>query len=166
MAEQLNISQIAKTLNRLGDVLVDAYKHELYSQGHSNTGDLLTSITHKVVVNPDSIELLIEFNDYGAFVDSGRKPGGKRVPIDALLPWIEQKGLATGDTELIQLAYAIQTSIWKYGIPFSGWFTTTTSNKEGMLEQEIGDAYFQSVDLFFDKLVVDANRNQAGRTIS
>jgi hypothetical protein len=49
-------------------------------------------------------------------VDWGRRPGGKRVPIQALINWIEIKGFAHGN-KAIQMAWAVQHAIWKNGVP-------------------------------------------------
>ena len=96
--------------------LEGALKDELTKQGHVATGKLLESI--KVAVLHTAIGDTIEGRGatYSKYVDWGRKPGGYRVPIDALIAWIEVKGMATGE-KAISLAWAIQYSIWKNGVP-------------------------------------------------
>jgi hypothetical protein len=54
---------------------------------------------------------------YGRYVDSGRRAGIKRVPIDALIGWIRVKGIPLNGRKERDLAYAIQLKIWKNGIP-------------------------------------------------
>jgi len=103
----------AKGLELIGEFVLDLMKTELEEQGHRATGKLIDSMTYKI--NGDSIEFYAE--DYAKFVDSGRKKGARKVPIDALIAWIEQKGIASGDTEVKKVAYAIQTAIFKEGSP-------------------------------------------------
>lgn len=107
---------IAEKLKPLCDLLETALKAELEKQGHTATGKLRDSI--KVTVSSYSEGVAIEGRAevYGKYVDWGRRSGGKRVPIDALLAWIQVKGFAQGK-QAVSLAWAIQYSIWKNGVP-------------------------------------------------
>lgn len=49
---------------------------------------------------------------YLPFVESGRKPLAKRVPIGALIEWIQRKGISND----VKVAYAIQNAIFREGI--------------------------------------------------
>ena len=61
--------------------------------------------------------LQIAMFDYAKYVISGRRAGAKKVPISALIKWIKQKGLTPRAGQSInQLAFAIQTAIFKRGI--------------------------------------------------
>jgi len=70
-------------LKKLGTFLVTELSKELLAQGHKATGKLINSIESDAVISPDKATLQISFEDYGIFVDSGRKKGGKKVPIQA-----------------------------------------------------------------------------------
>lgn len=100
----------------LGEFILDLLKAELEAQGHRASGKLIDSMNYKI--NGETIEFYAE--DYAKFVDSGRNAGAKRVPIDALMQWIEQKGIASGDVEVKKIAYAIQQTIFKEGSPTMG----------------------------------------------
>jgi hypothetical protein len=59
--------------------------------------------------------------DYFNNVNRGRKAGVKRVPISALMQWIKVRGLKGRDKKgrfmsTTNLAWAIQTNIFKYGV--------------------------------------------------
>lgn len=41
------------------------------------------------------------------------------MPVSALIAWVQVKGFATGD-KAVSLAWAIQNSIYKHGIPTDG----------------------------------------------
>jgi hypothetical protein len=66
--------------------------------------------------------LTIIAQDYLQWLDTGRKPGGKKVPIEALIKFVKQRGLNrgkngrfTGAASINQIAWAIQRSIWLHG---------------------------------------------------
>lgn len=64
--------------------------------------------------------------DYAEWVDSGRKPGGKKVPLSAIILFIKQRGIGQARAKngrygersigLNRLAWMIQTAIYKNGI--------------------------------------------------
>ena len=67
--------------------------------------------------------LTIVAQDYLLWLDTGRKPGGKKVPISALIQFVKNRGLArdkrgryAGGDSVNRIAWAIQASIFKYGI--------------------------------------------------
>ena len=56
-------------------------------------------------------------NDYFRYIDSGRKPKARKVPVEALIKWIKKKGITPrGGQSVNSLAFAIQQSIYKVGI--------------------------------------------------
>ena len=56
-------------------------------------------------------------NDYYQYIDSGRKAGGKRVPVESILTWIRKKNIRPRNEMTINsLAYIIQRSINRKGI--------------------------------------------------
>lgn len=122
-------------LNLLGKKLVLYLKNRIrakYPYGNPEikgvsskiaTGDLLNSISYELIKGkqgqPSVIE--IKYLDYFEYVNKGRKPKAKKVPIKALLQWITVKGLRGRNKKgrfikKMSLAYAIQTNIYKYGI--------------------------------------------------
>ena len=64
----------------------------------------------------DNIFILIA-NDYFRYIDSGRKPKARKVPVEALIKWIKKKNITPrGNMSVNSLAFAIQNSIYKIGI--------------------------------------------------
>lgn len=56
-------------------------------------------------------------NEYFKYLNDGRKPSARKIPIFALIKWIKKKNIQPrGRYTYNQLAYAIQTSIYKVGI--------------------------------------------------
>ena len=109
-------NDIAIRLAPLCAYLEQELKAELTRQGHHATGKLAESIKAAVVKTATGNNIDAKGSAYAKYVDWGRKPGGRRVPINALIAWVEVKGLAQGK-KAISLAWAIQYSIWKNGVP-------------------------------------------------
>jgi hypothetical protein len=105
--------------------VIDLLKAELEAQGHNNTGKLKDSITWKL--EGDKINIYAE--DYAKWVDSGRKAGAKRIPIDALMIWVEQRGIASGDKEVKNIAFAIQQKIFQEGSPTMGSYKFSANGR-------------------------------------
>jgi hypothetical protein len=101
------------------------------------TGGLMNSVKAKAQKYNDMDHIEIEMKNYGAFVEEGRKPGSY-VPISQIMKWIQQKGIgvrnergqfvkghlktkkqiqkANREGQALPVAFAIQKSIWKFGI--------------------------------------------------
>jgi hypothetical protein len=96
------------------------------NRGKSNkiaTGNLYKSIKGKITQTPEGPMAEIEYADYFKYVNEGRRPEKKKIPINALLEWIKIRGVRfrnergqfrRGTTE--NMAFAIQRNIFKYGI--------------------------------------------------
>ena len=98
-------------------------------RGQSNkiaSGQLYNSITGDVEIDEQGNPVaVLEYVDYFKFVNQGRQPYTKRVPLNALLEWIDIRGLKGRNRDRrgrfrsmsnLELAWAIQTNIFKYGI--------------------------------------------------
>jgi len=104
----------------VADFLQAELVKELVSQGHEATGKLKESIEVSVRKSIDNVSIRGEFAFYGEYVDRGRKAGGKKVPIDVLIEWIRVKKLSLNGKREKDVAFAIQNSIHKKGIPTDG----------------------------------------------
>lgn len=83
--------------------------------------------------NGDSDLFNLMYNDYLQYIESGRKPFAKKVPIKALIKWGRERGLNDNRT-----LYAIRESIYKRGIaarqildPFGKLIDNNWENKWG-----------------------------------
>jgi len=138
----------AIALDRIGKVWVKAMKQKIRQKGKVASGNLLNSISYRVVMIGGSPTLEITYADYITYVNQGRRARGEErpisaangaVPIKALVKWIKQKGLSgalmRGRTskKTLSLAFAIRASIWKYGIPPADLYDETLDNVWEML---------------------------------
>ena len=86
------------------------------------SGQLYNSINGSVEIGPNGEPIaVIEYADYFNNVNFGRRAGVKRVPLSALIEWIKIRGLKGRDKKgrfmsTTNLAWAIQTNIFKYGV--------------------------------------------------
>jgi hypothetical protein len=91
------------------------------------SGSLRNSIEVTAQEKGDISYLQVSMNDYGQWVQSGRLPGKKGVPIDAIEKWIKQRGLKGRDKKgrfitNRSFAFGIQKNIKKFGIRPSNWY--------------------------------------------
>ena len=87
------------------------------------TGQLYDSIQGSVTNTPDGPVALLEYADYFKYVNEGRRPEVRRVPIKELLEWIKIRGVRFRSERgrfrkgsNLQMAFAIQKNIFKYGV--------------------------------------------------
>ncbi len=85
------------------------------------TGKLRDSVQVEVVNRPDETIIQVLAEQYAQWVQSGRLPGKKGVPISAIEKWIIARGLQGRDKrgrfiKRKSFAFAIQKNIKKFGI--------------------------------------------------
>lgn len=154
--------KINDALRTIGSYIKDALIVELVLQGHNATGTLINSITTSVLSTPNASILFGEFVYYGRFVDTGRRAGARRVPIDALMKWIKQKGFESDAKKIKGMAFAIQKTIFEKGISTAqSWkgeatkdfMTKTLKNLEPQITNDIEKAAEQSIELIIDNMI-------------
>lgn len=106
-------------LNILGKLAVQETRRELVFQKHVASAALYDSVEYKITSINYGLRLGVYALPYSIFVDSGRRAGGKRVPISALMEWVKIKGFETDDKAAKSMAFAIQEKIFQDGIPTS-----------------------------------------------
>lgn len=156
--------RIEKVFKDLGRFIEARLMRELLSQGHKATGALVSSIQLKVLVRLDEIILEESHLSYGRFVETGRKPGGKKVPIAALEQWIKNKQFNIAADRVKGVAFAIQTNIFKFGIPTDkdprkkGFLAKTLVKVEGRITDEANKAADQQIDILIEDLVNETQK--------
>jgi hypothetical protein len=81
--------------------------------------------------NPETID--VSMADYWKFVQNGRLPGKKGVPLSAIEKWINDRKLLGRDKQgrfikKKSFAFAIQKNIKKFGIPASNFLDVAIDN--------------------------------------
>jgi len=131
---------------QVGKLIIASLQKELIEQGHKATGNLVNSFEQRVIELPNSIVIEILMDEYGIYVNEGRKSGGKKVPINVLVDWIEKRAIASGDKEVKSLAFAIQQTIHKEGMPTKGSFKFTNNGRrkgfiDFVIDNELDEVY-------------------------
>ena len=114
---------------KVGKLIIASLQKELLGQGHKVTGNLINSFEQRVIELPNSIVIEILMDEYGIYVNEGRKSGGKKVPISVLVEWIERRAIASGDKDVKSIAFAIQNTIHKEGMPTKGSFKFSNNGR-------------------------------------
>jgi hypothetical protein len=124
-------------LNHIGKLLIAVYQAELKSI-RLGSSDLYKSL--EVNTTNDTVTLSME--DYAEYVDKGRKAGARKVPISVLIKWIKKRGISNS----IQVAYAIQTSIYKNGIKGRPFLKRAEDTAEIVIDEEIEKIMSEELD--------------------
>jgi hypothetical protein len=135
-----------KAAERYGKEWAAELRNQLRIAGKDATGRLIKSIRSEALVQGQDVEILVEAESYLEYVDAGRRPGGKRVPISALQQWINIKGIQPRAGMTVDaLPWVIQNSIWRKGIPATNVIPKTISAMQtntraiALLEQAIAE---------------------------
>jgi len=152
------MSKLRQGLENIGQYVIEELAKEIIKQDHSNTGKLIDSLDYQV----DNTLITILMNDYGRYVNTGRKRGAKKVPIKALVEWIKQRGIESNNKKAIGIAFAIQKTIEREGIPTVRsrqkgkrveFVDDTVDRIEPIVVNMLSDLYEEEINLQIDNLV-------------
>ena len=105
---------IKSGLDIVGQYIVDELVKILDDQGHRATGQLQDTMKYSVTESGGGYDITITGKDYAKFVEKG-VPAGTWVSSEKLAKWVQVKGIATGEIEIKNLAFAIQRKIFDKG---------------------------------------------------
>lgn len=144
------ISKITSIQEALLAEMTKAVRIVMASNGVDKQSNL---IKVEYQLNNNAFQLIA--NDYFVYRSEGRRAGARKVPIKDLLGWIKRYNItpSNGQTKN-QLAFAIQTSIYKSGIRGLKYMTpveevSTDIASEGIAEtlsEVIAEAMFQAIE--------------------
>jgi hypothetical protein len=141
------MAEMYSTMIKLGEQLYIATRALLVSKGVKPNSDVYRSV--EIQAKNDLITFLA--NDYLIYVSTGRKAGGKKVPIRFLLEFIKQnnmKGKPQKNGKPMtdnQLAFAIQTMIYRRGIRGKNFYDLLTKMFEDMGSETISNDAEQKI---------------------
>lgn len=112
---------------------------ELLNQGHTASEALFNSIQSVIEHTLTGITISAQALYYAKFVNAGRKPGTKGVPINVLVEWIRRRRLNMEGKRERSVAFAMQRSIRDKGIKPSRFIDKSIDkfNKSKRLENKI-----------------------------
>jgi len=129
------MSQVAnEILKALLDDVVQTVRVTMIRADVERDSDLIKSVNAEISNN--SVVTIIA-NDYYEYVSRGRRVRARKVPIEDLIDWIKEESIRPRAGQTInQLAFAIQTSIYKNGIRGKRFANQVELNSLNILEEE------------------------------
>lgn len=125
---------LQEILEEVGDLIVQDAKATLKKKNKIATGNLYNSVKYSI----EDSSLSFQMEQYGKWVDRGRKPG-KGIPVNDLKAWLKLKGIDQS------LSYVINKKIREKGIK-GNFFFSAAYNKY---------TQHQRLDRLIDKYVQD-----------
>lgn len=121
-----------------------------------DTGDLQKSISVDYVFDENVFTITLTEEDYAYYVDQGRKPGKKGMPVNKLKEWIKRKKLtvkdANGktlkmtDSRLNGLSFVINRKIREEGIKATYLISKPIDAMLDNLGDRIAEAFMLDID--------------------
>lgn len=129
----MDLENLRKELDKYGQEVVDDLFDELAILDKYASGKLIASLDYRIreILNGYELDILME--DYGQYVDKGRKPG-KMPPLEPIKEWTKLKGLPTG------LAFPIARKIGMFGIPPTNFIEKALSRSRGKFTEIVSRA--------------------------
>lgn len=143
------LSNTNEIIESFKDQLEKAARQSLISRGVEKNSDLVKTLEFKE--QGGAFSMIV--NDYYQYVSTGRRPRARKVPIMDLVKWIKDEGIRPRPNQSInQLAFAIQTSIFKNGIKGKNFIENVIETVSDVAEVQMADALEQELLNELDKL--------------
>lgn len=151
----IQFKHLQEALAQYSQAIADRYKQNLEASGRKASGNLISSVNSKVIVDDTLFVIELQLEDYWKYVEYGTKP--HFPPVNKILEWIQVKRIIPYPdkngklpTEQ-QLAWMIAKKIDRVG-------TEGTPDLENTLqtvdyEQIISDAFDKDVMEYLDELI-------------
>ena len=130
---------VKKVLQTWGKETVAEMVAILKLKSKEATGKLLQSLKSDLREGLEQIVLEIEMEDYGKWVDKGRRAGEKMPPKEPIEKWMELKGID------LKYSFPIRRKIGRDGIEAVNFFEVPLLLKLEMLDAPLQDAMRQDL---------------------
>ena len=151
-----------RVLDKFGKYLVKESKKNLTRKKKNVTNSLYESIDFDVKVMPNSFEFDFLMNEYGEWVDKGRR-AGKNPPFSAIRKWVEDRRIQFRSNKgkfqtYDKTAWSIVGGIGKKGIPASNFYSRPFKLGYAKLPNEIVEASALDKKEFMDFTIDNLNK--------
>lgn len=141
----MNTDNTKLALQKFGKYLVIESRKNLTRKKKNVKGKLYESLDYDVKAMPNSFEFDFLMEDYGEWVDKGRK-AGKNPPFSAIREWVQDRKIQFRDNRgkfetYDSTAWAITKSIGKKGIEPSNFYSRPFKLGFDKLPNELAEAY-------------------------
>ena len=149
-----------KALEKFGKYLVKESRKNLTRKKKNVTNSLYDSLDYQVKAMPNSFEFDFLMEEYGEWVDKGRR-AGKNPPFSPLRKWVQDRRIQFRDNSgrfqtYDQTAWAVVKSIGKKGIEPSNFYSRPFNLGFQKLPNEVAEAYaldaVEFIEFTIDKL--------------
>lgn len=113
----------------------------------SNTTLEFSRLDTQAKVENSDFQFNLFYNDYLEYIESGRKPKARKVPIRPLVDWMKRNMISDD----IRVAYAIRESIYQLGIPARPLLEPFGNMLDERFEIKIYDYIFEKITENLDK---------------
>ena len=143
-----------KALEKFGKYLVKESRKNLTRKKKNVTSSLYDSLDYQVKAMPNSFEFDFLMEEYGEWVDKGRR-AGKNPPFSPLRKWVQDRRIQFRDNSgrfqtYDQTAWAVVKSIGKKGIEPSNFYSRPFNLGFQKLPNEVAEAYALDVEEFLE----------------
>jgi hypothetical protein len=153
-------------LDKFGKYLVTESRKNLTRKKKNVTGSLYKSLDYEVSVGPNSIAFDFLMNEYGEWVDKGRK-AGKFPPFKSILDWVKARRFQFRELEgrnkgkfksYEETARAVWFKIKNKGIDPTDFYSRPFNLGYSRLPQELQEAYALDVEDFLEFTINELNK--------
>lgn len=165
-----NYSNLQKQLNDFINAVIISAKDNLQRSDKIASGSLSNSMYNSgIKIMPNSLEIGLIQNDYGAFIDKGVSGTQKRYdtiysykdkmpPVKAIDKWLYDRGIAPRNkkgqfVKRMSTAFAIAKNIQKYGIEPSHYLSDAVQENKAILPEELRSAFALDVQGMVDFII-------------
>lgn len=159
---EIKAKNTEKALEKFGKYLVKESRKNLTRKNKNNTKRLYDSLDYEVKVMPNSMSFDFLMEEYGEWVDKGRK-AGKMPPQKEILKWVSQRRIQFRDNRgrfktYESTAWAITKSIKKRGIPATNFYSRPFNLGFKKLPTAVQEAYALDVEEFLEYTINELNK--------
>lgn len=104
------LKEIARDIERVWKMALDSQASINPKVGLNTLNDSTLKVDTETVLQDNII--LFSYNEYAEYIETGRRPKVRKVPIEALRQWANKRGIPTDNDVL----YAIREGIYRDGI--------------------------------------------------
>lgn len=159
---EIKAKNTEKALEKFGKYLVKESRKNLTRKNKNNTKRLYDSLDYEVKVMPNSMSFDFLMEEYGEWVDKGRK-AGKMPPVSAIEKWVSQRRIQFRDNRgrfktYRSTAWAIAKGIKKRGIPATNFYSRPFNLGFKKLPTAVQEAYALDVEEFLEYTINELNK--------
>ena len=145
----MNLEAIAPIIEEIIKETLQEKRYKFGFANHKGVSNKIASgkLRNSVQVQVSENKLLILMEEYGTYVQSGRLPGKKGVPIQPLIEWIKERKITPKKGTIKGMAFGIRTNIMKYGIRPSNFLDISIEKimEDPRITELLGDAAYEEL---------------------